>query len=142
MINSTQEAQINTPIDLAALSFAGSTVLDEMDEPLGDIVLLRQSAVFWRGDNTRANPPLSKRASKTHSLISQLRADSAKETTVSNEWGDKRIFLGLPVDFSKLLPLTKSRLLSNSGNRDAEVDHSIVGDNVNILRSVGGCHLA
>ena len=82
---------------------------------------------------------LSKRGAVSHSLTSQLRVDSVRETDAFREWESERMSLGLPSDFDTLLPLTKIRLIANSGNRAAEIEHFVeLGARVNALRSVGG----
>ena len=82
---------------------------------------------------------LSKRETESRNLISQLRADSVDGASVFREWDAERNSLGLPIDFDMLLPLSKTRMLSNSGNMASEGEHFLELDaRVNIMRSVGG----
>ena len=92
------------------------------------------------GDNPKAQSfGLSKRESGTRKLIAHLRVCSVQETTIPNEWEEKRGPSCLPVDFDKILPLTKSRILSNSGNWASETEHfPELKTSVDIIRSVGG----
>ena len=81
---------------------------------------------------------LYKRETESRNLISQLRVDSVDGASVFEEWSAERASLGLPVDFDNL-PLNKTRMLANSGNRASEVERFLeLGDMVNILLSVGG----
>ena len=137
--NALSLAHILAPSDLAALSFSECAGLDEVNASNGDIILLRQSDLCWMGDNPQAQSFfLSKREAASRDLIVSLRVDSVPETTAFKEWGAERIFLGLPADFDKLPPLTKNRILANSGNRTSEIEHFLeLGGRVNILRSAG-----
>lgn len=134
------EAELRTPIDLAALSFDESSVLDDVREAVCDIVLLWQTALCWKeGDRKTHSLFLTKRETESYALISQLMVDSINDTSVFKDWDRARLSLGLPEDFDSLLPLPKSRLSARSGNRPSGVEQFLeLGDNVNILRSAGG----
>ena len=139
LVTALNHAHIATPSGLETLSFSERTVLDEVNASNGDIILIWQSALCWRGDSPQEQPFfLSKREAVSRDSIAQLRVDSVPETTAFKEWEAKRMSLGLPSDFDTLLPLTKNRLLANSGNRTSEIEHFLeLGDRVNIIRSVG-----
>ena len=82
---------------------------------------------------------LYKREAESHNFISRVRVGSVSEMAVFKEWEAVRASLGLLLDFDQLLPLTKTRLPANSGNRASEVEHFLeLGARVNIARSVGG----
>ena len=103
IVTALNQAHISTPPDLAILSFSECTGLGEVNASGGDIILLWQSALCWRGDNPQEQPFfLSKIEAMSRNLITQLRVDSVPETTVFNEWETNRISLGLPADFDKL----------------------------------------
>ena len=66
-------------------------------------------------------------------------ADSVDDASVFREWEAEMDALCLPIDFDRLLPLAKTRMLANSGNRTSEVEPFLeLGDKVDIMRSVGG----